>query len=182
MQLELKVLDQNGVLSNLVMEAQNEVEAESKASALGYSLVSIHKSKSIHLSWLNKKPVFDILLFSQELVALLHAGLSLVVSIETLAEKSSDRAGQQILNNLLSRLHEGQTLSNSVAAFPDIFPALFVAMVKASERTGDLKNVLQRYVVYRVQLEHIRTKIVTASIYPVLLVLVGALVSLFLLA
>ncbi len=54
-------------------------------------------------------------------------------------------------------------------------------MAKASEKTGDLKQALQRYVLYRTQLEQVRTKLITASIYPVLLLLVGALVSLFLL-
>lgn len=181
MQFELKVLDQRGTLSALILEATSEADAELQATNLGYSALSISKSHTLNFAWLNKKTAFDILLFTHELVALLHAGLSLVASIETLAEKSSDKAGQQILQSLLQKLHEGQTFSNTVGAMPEVFPSLFVAMVKASEKTGDLKHSLQRYVLYRTQLEQVRTKLITASIYPVLLMMVGALVSIFLL-
>jgi len=181
MRFELKVLDQRGVLSALTLVAQNEADAEAQAAVLGYSALSISKLQSLDIEWFSKKPVFDILLFSQELVALLHAGLSLVTCIETLAEKSTDKTGQSVLNSLLQKLHEGQTFSNALSATPDTFPSLFVAMAKASEKTGDLKQSLQRYVLYRTQLEQVRTKLVTASIYPVLLLIVGALVSIFLL-
>jgi general secretion pathway protein F len=181
MQFELKVLDQSGALSTLVLEAHNEADAETQATALGYSSLSISKHNSLNIDWLSRKPVFDILLFSQELVALLHAGLSLVNSIETLTEKSSDKTVQQILQTLLQKLHEGQTFSSALGALPETFPSLFIAMAKASEKTGDLKQALQRYVLYRTQLEQVRTKLITASIYPVLLLLVGALVSIFLL-
>lgn len=181
MRFELKVLDQRGALSALTVVAQDEADAEAQAAVLGYSALSISKQQSLDFEWLSKKPVFDILLFSQELVALLHAGLSLVTCIETLAEKNTDKAGQPVLNSLLQKLHEGQTFSNALGATPDTFPNLFVAMAKASEKTGDLKQSLQRYVLYRTQLEQVRTKLVTASIYPVLLLIVGALVSIFLL-
>lgn len=181
MRFELKVLDQRGALSALTLVAQNEADAEAQATVLGYSALSISKQQSLDFEWLRKKPVFDILLFSQELVALLHAGLSLVTCIETLTEKNTDKAGQPVLNSLLQKLREGQTFSNALGATPDTFPNLFVAMAKASEKTGDLKQSLQRYVLYRTQLEQVRTKLVTASIYPVLLLIVGALVSIFLL-
>lgn len=181
MQFELKVVNNHGTLSTLILEALSATEAEKQASQLGYSVLSVHKKSAFNVDWFHKKSHFDVLLFSQELVALLHAGLSLVAGIETLAEKSSDQSAQPVLNALLQKLHEGQTFSQALSASPEAFPSILVAMVKASEKTGDLKQALQRYVLYRTQLEQVRTKLITASIYPVLLLLVGALVSLFLL-
>jgi general secretion pathway protein F len=64
---------------------------------------------------------------------------------------------------------------------PEVFPSLFVATVRATERTGDLPDALRRYIAYQSQLELVRKKIVSASIYPVLLILAGTLVLLFLL-
>lgn len=64
---------------------------------------------------------------------------------------------------------------------PEVFPSLFVATVRATERTGDLADALKRYIAYQTQLETVRKKIISASIYPVLLMAVGALVLLFLL-
>ena len=181
MQFELKVVNSHGALSTLILEALSATEAEKLASQIGFSVLSVHKKSAFNVDWFHKKSHFDVLLFSQELVSLLHAGLSLVAGIETLTEKSSDQSAQPVLNALLQSLHEGQTFSQALSASPEAFPSILVAMVKASEKTGDLKQALQRYVLYRTQLEQVRTKLITASIYPVLLLLVGALVSLFLL-
>lgn len=181
MRFELKVLDANGVLSALLLDAQSEKDAETQAAKLGYSALSISKSMALNLSWFNKKTTFDVLLFSQELVALLNAGLSLVVSVETLTEKSADPNQQQILQVLLQKLHEGQTFSYAMGTLPHIFSDLLIALIKSSEKTGDLKHALQRFIQYRTQLDVVKTRLVTACIYPVLLLLVGGLVSVFLL-
>ncbi len=98
MQFELKVVNSNGTLSTLVLEATSSTEAETQAASLGISVLSLHKKQAFHFDWLNNKSHFDVLLFSQEMVALLHAGLSLVAGIETLAEKSSDKSTQPVLN------------------------------------------------------------------------------------
>jgi len=73
-------------------------------------------------------------------------------------------------------------LSAALEADPAAFPPLFVATVRASERTGDLSEALARFVAYRTQQELVRGRLVNASIYPVLLLAVGSLVILFLLA
>jgi len=72
-------------------------------------------------------------------------------------------------------------LSHAMQDLPHAFPALFVASVRATEKTGDLPDALRRYLGYQAQLELVRKKIVSASIYPVLLMGVGLLVLLFLL-
>src|SRR5690606_29016810 len=66
-------------------------------------------------------------------------------------------------------------------AYPQAFPMLYIATVRASERTGDLAEALTRFVTYQTQMDFVRKKLVGASIYPVLLLVVGLLVSLFLL-
>jgi general secretion pathway protein F len=68
-----------------------------------------------------------------------------------------------------------------LAQFPGTFPPLFVATVRASERTGGLPEALEKYVAYQSQLDTVKKKIVSASIYPVLLMVVGTLVIAFLL-
>lgn len=181
MHFELKVQNAQGALSVLSLEAGSAEDAQVQAEQLGYSTLSVSKGNAVNLDWFNNKQRFDVLLFSQELVALLNAGLALVVSIETLAEKSTDPNQQQVLQALLSSLHEGKTFSQAAEALPNVFPTLLVAMVKASEKTGDLKEAMQRFVLYRSQLDQVKTKLITASIYPVLLLFVGGLVSLFLL-
>lgn len=181
MRYALRVVNKSGEVSTLTLNASSKQTAEDQANQLGFSVLSNTAYPDFTISWFNKKSDFDTLLFSQELVVLLNAGLSLVASIETLFEKTSEPNTKHILERLLLELHQGQTFSNAILAQPKVFPTLFAALVKASERTGDLKHAVERYVIYRTQLEQVRTKLITASIYPVLLLVVGLLVSVFLL-
>jgi general secretion pathway protein F len=119
-------------------------------------------------------------MFSQELVALLEAGLSLIEVLETLAEKEDQPEVKKTLAKTIALLYEGHNLSYAMEQSPNDFPTLYVATVRSSEKTGSLPEVLSRFVVYQSQMEGIKKKIITSSIYPVLLAVVGGLVVLFL--
>jgi len=124
---------------------------------------------------------FPLVLFTQELLALLRSGISLVEALETLAEKDSRASSGPVLARLLGKLREGQSFSSALQSVPEAFPDLYMATVRASERTGNLPEALSRYVAYQTQLDGVKKHLVSASIYPVILVSVGGLVSLFLL-
>ena len=181
MNFELKVLRSGEPVSVMALEAGNAQQAETQAANLGYAVLSVKPKASFNIGLPNSNKVFSLLLFSQELVALLQAGLSLVEAIETLTEKDHCNESRRVLEGIRKRLYEGQTFSAALGEYPQIFPVLFVAMVRASEKTGDLVQTLRRYIAYRTQLEQVRKKVITASIYPALLLFVGALVTLFLL-
>ena len=111
---------------------------------------------------------------------MLSAGLSLIEVLETLAEKEEQPEVKNTLLKIISLLYEGHNLSYALEQSPNDFPALYVATVRSSEKTSSLPEVLSRYVVYQVQMEGIKRKVITSSIYPVLLAVVGMLVVLFL--
>ncbi|MBX9676907.1 MAG: type II secretion system F family protein [Methylotenera sp.] len=158
--------------------AQHTEDAKSQARAKGYTPISVNTKTLQFKSQTGKK--FPLALFSQELLALLEAGLNLVESIETLAEKESRSQVKTALDALLQALYQGQTFSNALEQQPTIFPVLYVATVRASEKTGDLAESLGRYVSYEQQIGLVKKKIISASIYPVLLISVGGLVIFFL--
>jgi general secretion pathway protein F len=124
---------------------------------------------------------FPVQLFSQELLVLLSAGLPLVDSIETLAQKEKRDEFRSLLGRLVSVLKQGQPFSAALEQAPAVFSKLYVATVRAAEKTSDLAPALSRYVAYQAQLEAIRKRAINASIYPMLLIAAGAVVSLFLL-
>jgi general secretion pathway protein F len=124
---------------------------------------------------------FPTLLFAQELLALLGAGLPLVEALAALRDKEPRAEHRRIVAEVLERLREGKSLSQALQGYPDAFPPLFVASVRASERTGDLPDALARFVAYREQLDAVKKKVVSALIYPMLLLGTGTLVLLFLL-
>lgn len=177
MRYEVRALGPQG-LENLLLDADTEADARLQAQRRGFTVLRVRQPAR---RWLAGRSRFPLLLFSQELLALLGAGLGLVEAIETLAEKHGDSVSRSVLKQILERLYEGQTFSTALEAASGVFPAIYVATVRASERTGDLPEALARFVAVQSQLEEVRGKLVSASIYPVLLISVGSLVILFLL-
>jgi general secretion pathway protein F len=147
----------------------------------GYTVLSVRAKGALRLPWQGSGERFPVALFSQELRVLITAGLPLVEAIETLAQKERRSEYRAVLERIVAVLREGQTLSAALQEFAHAFSPLYIATVKASEKTSDLAPALARYVAYAGQLEAIRKRVINASIYPALLISVGGLVSLFLL-
>jgi general secretion pathway protein F len=162
----------------LNISATHADEANAQVKARGFSPIGI-KTKSAPLIHRESKK-FPLALFSQELLALLEAGLNLVEAIEALAEKEQRGDIKHILDSLLQALYQGQTFSSALELQPTTFPMLYISTVRASEKTGDLPEALSRYVSYEQQLGLLKKKIVSSSIYPILLMAVGGLVIMFL--
>ena len=181
MKFHVKALrDPDGVVS-VLLDAADAADAERQARSGGLSVLSLRRAASWNFDLFTRRARFPLALFAQELLALLEAGLSLVEAIEGLAEKESAGPTRTALAHLVTHLRQGRTLSQAMQDLPEAFPSLFVSTVRATERTGDLPDALKRYIAYQSQLEMVRKKIVSASIYPVLLIAVGSLVLLFLL-
>ena len=180
MQYELKVLRGNEGITSLLLEAGDVNDAESQAKAQGYSVIATKAKQQWSYLNLARKTKFPLVMFSQELVALLQAGMPLIEVLETLAEKEEQASVKKVLQQLISYLYEGHNLSYALEQLPDCFPTLYVATVRSSEKTSSLPEVLGRFVIYQSQLEGIKKKVVTSSIYPILLAVVGSLVVLFL--
>ena len=175
----LRVVDSKAVVSTVSIEAGGRELAVRQVTDRGLRVLSI-RSKGWEFSF-RKRSDFALAAFSQELLTLLNAGLALLESIETLSEKETRPERKVIFERLVAELLRGISFSNALAEFPDAFPALFVATVRASERTGGLSEALEKYVAYQSQLDTVKKKLISASIYPVLLMVVGTLVIGFLL-
>ena len=181
MRFELKAIGPGGGVEAIDFQAPDQSTAVRQLEGRGYTVLSVRAKRSFGLAWPGGGERFPLVLFSQELRVLLNAGLPLVEAIDTLAQKERREDSRALLERLSAVLRQGQLLSAALQEFPQAFPLLYVATVRASEKTGDLSPALARYVAYAVQLEAIRKRVVNASIYPLLLIAVGGLVSLFLL-
>ena len=181
MRFELKAIGPAGEVEALDFQAPDEVSAVKSVEGRGYTVLSVRVRRGLRLPWQRGAERFPLALFSQELRVLITAGLPLVEAIETLAEKERRTDFRTILERLVAVLRQGQPLSAALQEFPEAFSALYVATVKAAEKTSDLAPALARFVAYAGQLEAIKKRVVNALIYPALLISVGGLVSLFLL-
>jgi len=178
MRFTVKAFDAaQGVLVYAV-DASDESDARRQVLEAGRQLISLARRTPIGGSAQGRIP---LVIFSQELVALLDAGISLVEAVETLTEKETQPAVRRTMEQIRQRLFEGRTLSSALSELPQNFPPLYVATIRASERSGAIRESLTRYIAYQQQVDLLRKRLVNASIYPLVLMGAGMLVTLFLL-
>jgi general secretion pathway protein F len=179
MQYNVLTVDARQQAVALTLEAASETLAANQARARGLTVVSIEPT-GYRFTMPRRQPRFQTLLFSMELVSLLDAGLNLVESLQTLAEKERRAEGQEVLSTILAAIHRGEPFSQAVAGLPQHFSALYVATIKAAEKSGNVREALGRYISYQEEIDRVKKKIVSASIYPAILLGVGGLVLSFL--
>ncbi|HJX19176.1 MAG TPA: type II secretion system F family protein [Acidiferrobacterales bacterium] len=182
MHYQVKALRAPSGIVAITLDAQDEADAVRQAKTQGYTVLAVRRARAWRGLRFKKTGAFPLVLFSQELLALLKAGLTLVESMQALAEKEHVASVKRTLEQIIAHLYEGQPLSFALRQFPASFPALYVATVRASEKTGNMPEAMSRYIGYQTQMDFVRKKIISASIYPTLLLLAGGLVALFLMA
>ena len=115
----------------------------------------------------------DLLMFNQELLVLLKAGLPIIQALDTILESGGGK-----LNDILSAIREdvkgGMAFSNAFEKYPRVFPHLYIASLQAGERTGDLPQTIRRYIAFLKRTEGFRGKIIAALFYPAILVTVAS--------
>jgi type IV pilus assembly protein PilC len=115
-------------------------------------------------------PNAALMLFAQELAALLRAGLPLVQSLEVMLERQRLPLFKRSLTNIRDKVKTGVSLSEAVRGEGPLYPPMLSASLVAGERSGNLEEVLRRFVQYvRLNLT-LRRKAVSAAIYPAMLV------------
>lgn len=166
-------------LLTLELEAPDESGIRTHSDLKGCAILEI-KPLQFGLLGFKSRNKFPVLLFSRELLALLTAGLSLTEVIDLLVEKEHNSINRKLLDSIRTSLYQGKSLSNALRAFPNVFSDFYVATISASEHTGSLTEALERYVRFQEQADVIKKRVISASVYPALLIVVGGLVSLFL--
>jgi general secretion pathway protein F len=178
MRFELRAITQEGRIESLDFQAVDERAARDQAESRGYTVLDV-RSRRAFMRFGGSR--FPVLLFTQELLALVKAGLPLVEAIETLGQKEKRDEWRALLGRIVGVLRQGQPLSTALEQAPAVFSPLYVATVRAAEKTSDLGPALARYVAYQAQIEAIRKRAMNASIYPLILIAAGAIVAMFLL-
>jgi general secretion pathway protein F len=184
MQFAVRTLAPDMSIAQFIVDAADALDARRQVEARGLFVSAVEPARRKPFAALSragrKSGKLSLVLFSQELLALLNAGLGIVECLEALLEKETSPGARGVLERLLAGLREGKRFSGVLALQPDLFPPLYVGIVRAAEGTSDLPRALARYIDYQQRIDTVRAKIVSASIYPVILLLVGGAVSAFL--
>src|SRR5205809_4605811 len=174
-----KAVNTHGACSEGQLDAADTRAAVYRLQSMGLIPVSIEepagrrsaRSKGISLQRVSKK---DILFFTEELSTLVHAGLPLDRSLTIAAELASKPALRNVIHDVLNQIKAGKSLAESLSAHPRYFSRLYVNMVRAGEAGGVLDVILQRLVEFERSADELRSYLISALIYPVLLTGVGA--------
>lgn len=109
------------------------------------------------------------LLFNQELLALVRAGLPIIQSLELMIDRQPPRF-RQVLIEIRDEIRSGSSLSDAFASREDIFPPIYASSLRAGERSGDLPGVISRFLRYQRLVINLKKKVVQSLIYPSVLV------------
>lgn len=116
----------------------------------------------------------EFLVYNQELATLLKAGMPLVQSLDILRSRLSNPVFKSVLDDVYEKVRGGTALSDAFAAHGDLFPSVYTASLMAGERSGNLDAVLRRFVAYSKTIDTVRSKTISAMIYPLILVALAA--------
>jgi type IV pilus assembly protein PilC len=165
-----------GEIVTRTVEGMSEQELRQRLSVEGYRIFSVETSgqmRGVARSGKGGRAIKikldDFLLFNQQLAALIHAGLPVLQSIQMLRQRSPNPKLRVILADVESRIKSGSALSEAFEAQGDTFPKIYTASILAGERSGNLDDVLRRYVDYTKSMAQLRRKIRSALTYPVIL-------------
>ena len=178
---EYRAIDQTGKNRKGKIDATSKKQAGTKLKAQGLHIVSVSNSKENHQtsrksSGITKKsavPSVVITNFIRQLAVLVGTGIPYDRAIEILIQESDHSAFQHVLSGIKSQIEEGSSLAVALETQPELFPKMYVAMVRAGEAGGTLPSVLNQLTVSREGSEALSAKIKSALIYPVIMSIVG---------
>ena len=118
----------------------------------------------------------EFLVFNQELATLLKAGMPLVQSLDILRQRIASPVFKGVLDDVFERVRAGNALSEAFEAHQGMFPGVYTASLLAGEKSGNLEQVLRRYVSYVKVISTVRRKTISALVYPAILVALSLVV------
>ena len=175
-----KAVNAQGSFSEGQVDAIDTRSAAYRLQGMGLIPVSIEQPSfqrtgsglfsKIYSQRISKK---DILFFTEELSTLVRAGLPLDRSLTITAELASKPALRVVIHDMLKQIKGGKSLAEALAAHPKHFSRLYVNMIRAGEAGGVLDVILERLVEFERSADELRSYLVAALIYPILLTGVG---------
>ncbi|HKZ53677.1 MAG TPA: type II secretion system F family protein [Candidatus Acidoferrales bacterium] len=174
-----RVADASGKSFTQMETANSEAEVRQRLTEKGLHIYSVRGRSlpSLALRWPSRtRPRFsasDFFLFNQQFVTLIRAGLPILRAVELLADRSTRPGLRMVLNDIRERVRGGASLSEGFRA-QGLFPEVYISSLLAGERSGNLAGVLEQYIAYQRVTGTVRRRLLTALVYPALLVVVAA--------
>lgn len=164
-----------------VYAADNEARLRREFEEKGLYVLAIQQAGRRALGGLSlpqrrKVSSREFLVFNQELATLLKAGMPLVQSLDILRRRVNNVVFKGVLDDVHERVRAGSALSEAFEAHGALFPGIYTASLLAGEKSGNLEQVLRRYVAYVKIVTGVRRKTISALVYPAILLALSVIV------
>lgn len=169
-----RVANDRGQVRSQVERAASEGELRARFSEQGFHVYSIRPRPTLSLAWKaaggkKKVKLTDFLVFNQQFVTLIRAGLPIVKSLDLLATHIAQPSLRDCVNQVRESVRGGALLSEAFRA-QGMFPEIYTTSLLAGEKSGNLEGVLDRYISYQRTALTVKKKLLAALVYPTLLV------------
>jgi type IV pilus assembly protein PilC len=185
MKFKIKAIRQDGKKFEDVKESPDRFTLYEELKADGDTLLSaveIKKSKwNIEIPLFNSVPEHQKIIFARNLGSMIKAGLSLAKSLDILEKQITNKRFKKVIALLQVEIKKGKPLSSACSLYPDIFPKLFISMVKAGEESGTLSESLKIVANQMDQSYKLKKKVKGAMIYPGVIISVMIIIGIVLL-
>lgn len=179
----IKIADDRGRVQQHIEQGYSEAEVRDRFSQQGYLVYWVKPqgafTSGVSLRRRRKLKQASFLVFNQQFLTLIRAGLPILNSLELLIKRQKDRKLQQLLENVRERVKGGEQLSDAFAA-QGIIPKIYTTTLMAGEKSGNIDEVLTRYINFQRLAMTFRKKLFVSLIYPTLLVSVVLIMVTFL--
>jgi len=168
----LKYADTRGEIHQQVAEAGTERELRQRFTDQGFLVYSIKPRSSVmgmDIGGSRKVGVEKFLIFNQQFVTLIRAGLPLLKALDLLAERLTDAKLSKYIKGVRDEVRGGALLSDAFA-HQQVFPPIYVTTVLAGERSGSLAEVIERFITYQKLALSVRKKLLVSLLYPAVLI------------
>ncbi|HXD18401.1 MAG TPA: type II secretion system F family protein [Vicinamibacterales bacterium] len=176
MEFRCRLASANGEIVEGVYAADNEARLRHELEEKGLFVLSLQPKHavvggiSLNLPQRRTINTREFLVFNQELATLLKAGMPLVQSLGLLKGRVSSPAFKAVLDDVHEKVRSGTALSEAFSSHGEMFPRVYGASLLAGERSGNLDAVLRRYVEYTKIIQTVKSKTLSALVYPAILI------------
>ncbi len=175
-------LDQDGRKVRGTITAANDIDLEERLSTMSLDLITCREVKESSLSFLDNVGDKDLIVFCVHLEQLDRAGVPILDSIEDLRDTTKSEKMRNIIADIYERVKSGDVLSAALARHPKVFNTIFVSLVQAGEKTGNLYEVFHHLTNHLKWVSKVKKRIRKATYYPsFLLALMIGILSLMML-
>jgi type IV pilus assembly protein PilC len=181
----VKMADERGRMLQQLEHGYSEAEVRDRYSQQGFLVYSV-KPRGMFAGGdvslgrrRGKVKSGDFIIFNQQFLTLIHAGLPILNSLELLIKRQKNESLRSLLENVRDRVKSGELLSDAFAA-QGAFPKLYTTTLLAGEKSGNMEEVLGRYISFQRLSMSFRKKLAVSLVYPALLVIVVVIMLSFL--